>query len=224
MPDYRITVRQNTAGWTIVALMLIVGVVAYVGLRGSAQASAGRASMTASLKVVPTMRYVTVSPTETRFTRCKFGPPGAPFHSTSTALGYPNGRCWIGKLRTTWPIKIIRDPQSEILVWGYDAVPMDGGTEWRLCNLGAHPAVACKGPNGLPGKDQFVVENFWPGGQNSTGLTNARLCASTSTSSGSCLLTMGRSQSEGIEVIGPSIPDDNSTSWKIRITWIAVPP
>jgi hypothetical protein len=224
VPDYKITVRQDTAGWTIVALMLIIGVVAYVALRGSAQASPGGASTTASLKVVPTMRYVIVSPTATKFARCKFGPRGAPFHSTSTALGYPNGRCWIGKLRSTWPIKISRDPQSEVLVWGYNAVPSDGGTQWRLCNRGADPAVACMGPGGRPGRDQFFVENFWAGGQNATGLTDATRCAATFTSSSSCLLSMGQSQSEGMAVIGPSRPDDNSTLWRIRIAWIAVPP
>jgi len=170
------------------------------------------------------MRYAIVSPTETKFTRCKFGPGGAPFHSTSTALGYPNGRCWIGKSRSTWPIKINRDPQSEVLVWGSNAVPSDGGTQWRLCNLGADPAVACNGPHGLPGKDQFVVENFWAGGQNRTGLTDAQLCAATFTSSGGCFVSMGQSQSEGMVVIGPSTPDDNSIFWKIRISWIAVPP
>jgi len=223
VPDYRITVRQDTAGWTIVALMLIIGVVAYVALRGSAQASAGGASRTANLKVVPTMRYVTVSPAETKFTRCKFGPPRSPFRSTSTALGYPNGRCWIGKLGSAWPVKIKRDPQSEVLVWGYDAVPADGGTQWRLCNRGADPAVTCKRANNLPGRDQFFVENFWAGGQHPTGLTDAQLCAATLTSSGGCVLTMGQSQSEGIKVIGPSGPDDNSTLWRIKIAWIAVP-
>jgi hypothetical protein len=224
VPDYRITVRQDTAGWTIVALMLIIGVVAYVALRGSAQASSGGVSTTANLKVVPTMRYVIVSPAETKFTRCNFGPPGAPFRSTSTALGYPHGHCRIGKPGSTWPIKISTDPQSKVLVWGYNALPSDGGTQWRLCNRGADPAVTCDGPQGLPGKDQFVVENFWAGGQNPAGLTDAQLCAATSTSSSSCLVSMGRSQSEGIAVIGPLAPDDNSTLWRIRIAWIAVPP
>jgi hypothetical protein len=220
VPDYKITVRRDTAGWTIVALMVIVGVIAAVGF--GASAPPGGARTTANLSVVPTMRYVTVSPARTKFTHCKGGT--GRFRSTHASLGYPNANCRIGNRRSR-PIKIKSRPRPEVLVWGYNAVPADGGTQWRLCNPGAaDPAIACKGPNGLPGKDQFVVVNYWRGGQHNIGLTDAQQCSVAFASSSDCLRLPGQSQRESLKVIGPTAPHDNSTFWRIRIFWIAVPP
>ncbi len=69
MPDYVITVRRST-GWTILALMIIIGVLAVAGLGASAQSPPGSGSTTATLKVVPTMRTVTVSPGASTFAYC----------------------------------------------------------------------------------------------------------------------------------------------------------
>jgi hypothetical protein len=104
------------------------------------------------------------------------------------------------------------------------AIPADGGTAWQLCNLGAHPAVPCKGRRRLPGRDQFVVENFSDQGKNTAGLTNSRLCDTQFNGVGGCLAQSGQSQQEGLVLIGPSTPDDTSRTWTVTITWTAVPP
>jgi hypothetical protein len=223
VPDYRITVRRDTAaGWTILALIIIVGVVG-AGFGASAQAPPGSGSTTATLKVVPTMRYVNVSPAKTTFADCMGGT--APFPSTHTALGYPNGSCSVGKPGAIWPVTIKNGPQADIYVQSSNAVPADGGTQWLLCNRREHPADACTGRRGRPGIDQFVVENFSQGRKKLTQLTNAsNVCDARFNSSGGCPALTGQSQREGIVLIGPSKPDDTSTLWKIKITWIAVPP
>jgi hypothetical protein len=223
VPDYRITVRRDTAaGWTILALMIIIGVVG-AGFGASAQPPPGSGSTTATLKVVPTMRYVTVSPAKTTFADCTGGT--APFPSTHAALGYPNGSCSVGKPRATWPITIKNGPQANIYVQSSNAVPSDGGTQWVLCNVGGRSTVACNGRGGRPGKDQFVVENFSQVRQKLSELTNANnVCDTEFNSSRGCPALTGQSQREGIVLIGPSKSDDTSTFWKIKITWIAVPP
>lgn len=221
MPDYKVTVRRSTAGWTIVVLMIIIGVVA-AGFGTPAQAPPGSAGTTATLKVVPTMRYVTVSPAKTTFDRCRYGQ--APFHSKPTALGYPHSHCWVGEPNAKWPITIKNGPRADILVQASNAVPSDGGNQWRLCKIGGDSAVACDGHHGLPGKDQFVVTDFSSTGRHRTELTGTYVCDTEFNSSGGCLALTGQSQREGLELIGPSTPDDNSTSWKVTITWIAVAP
>jgi hypothetical protein len=221
VPDYRVSVRRYTAGWAILAAIIVIGVVG-AGFGASTEAPPGSGSTTATLKVVATMRYVTVSPAKTAFADCKFG--GHVFPSTHAALGYPHGRCWVGTPGAKWPITIKNGPQANILVQGSNAVPSDGGTEWLLCNRGANPAVACTGPGGLPGEDQFILENFSQAGQKHSGLTNTSTCDAAFNPAGGCPASTGDSQREGLELIGPSQPDDTSTLWKIQITWIAVPP
>lgn len=218
MPDYVIKVQRST-GWTIVALMIIVGILALAGLGASAQSPPGRQG--ASLKVVPTMRTLTVS-ASAAFAYCTKG--NVPFRSAPTALGYPNGRCSIGKPGSIWPVTITNGPGGQVFIQGSNAVPSDGLVQWRLCNLGPYPVVECKGPGGLPGKDQFVVKNFSRVGQNPSGLTDTMTCDDEFNSTGGCLARTGQSQREGIALIGPSMPDDSSTSWTIKILWIAVPP
>src|SRR5260221_11544005 len=93
--------------------MIIIGVVG-AGFGASAQPPPGNGSTTATLKVVPTMRYVTGSPAKTTFADCTGGT--APFPSTHVALGYPNGSCSVGKPRATWPVTINNGPQATISV------------------------------------------------------------------------------------------------------------
>jgi hypothetical protein len=217
--DYVIKVRRST-GWTILVLMIIIGILALAGLGASAQSPPRREG--AALKVVPTLRTLTVSAGAATFADCTDGK--APFHSAATALGYPNGRCWIGKPRSNWPITIKAGPSAYIFIQGSNAVPSDGLVQWRLCNRGPEPAVTCKGPGGLPGKDQFIMKNFSRFGQNPTGLTRTAVCDAEFNSGGGCLASTGQSQQEGIKLTGPSMPDDSSTVWTIKIIWIAVPP
>ena len=219
VPD--IVVRVRRSHWLLLAVLVVLVVLALGALRRPSSVAGN--STTASLSVVPTTLSVTVSPGTTKFGNCSGG--GAPA-STPTALGYPNGRCSVGMpgAAGSFPITISnKGKAADIYVNGSNAVPSDNGTHWRLCNQGAHPAVACTGPAGLPGADQYVAENFASGGQNPNGLTDAPACDDEFVSPG-CSATTGQSQSEGIELIGPTQSADTSTSWTVTITWTAVAP
>jgi hypothetical protein len=165
---------------------------------------------------------VTVSPAKTTFSDCSGG--HYPFASTPSAMGYPHASCLVGRPGTTWPITIKNGVRAKILVRSSSAIPANGGTPWQLCNLGPHPVVPCKGRAGLPGRDQFVVENFSNDGQNNSGLTSTRHCDTEFGPAGACLAQSGQSQHEGVELVGPSTPDDTSRTWTVIITWTAVPP
>lgn len=220
MPEYVIRV-QRSAGWAVVLLgvLLVVGVIVVLN-RPTPVASNG-ASITVSLRVVPTIRSVTVSPGTATFSNCAGGSAGADTASTSTALGYPNGRCWVGKQGAagTFPITITyKGPPGEVYVVGSNAAPSTGSTQWGLCNS----AVACTGPAGLPGADQYLVRNFGSGSSSSTELTDSLAC-DRQFGPGGCSATPGQSQKEGIELIGPESTGSTSSLWTVTITWLAGP-
>jgi hypothetical protein len=215
------------------ALRAILAIGALTGLAACGTAAAQSppapgpaASIPVKLKVVPTVRSVTISPAKAKFGDCQGGWASRNTASTPAALGYPNGYCWLGKPMTSFPVTITNSGiAADIYVSGSDAVPADGGAQWSLCNLGAHPAVACTSRGGLsPGKDQYVVQNFAPNrGLNSTGLTNTPTCDVNFGPGDSCWTTSGQSQREGFELTGPAVIDDSSTSWTVTIIWTPVP-
>lgn len=222
MPEYLVRVRPST-GWAILGGIVVVGVVAVTGFRSAPVGPSSSGSTVATLQVVPTMRSVTVSPTATTFAGCSGGK--LPLRSTRTALGFPNGQCSIGsRKRDIFPIKITNGRKAKILVRSSPAIPQDGKTEWQLCNHGANPAVACKGPGGAPAKDQFMVENFSRSALNATGLAKSGVCDAEFGPSGDCIASTGESEREGILLIGPHQPDDVSTTWTVTITWTVEPP
>jgi hypothetical protein len=222
VPDYTVRVRPNS-GWAILVGMVAVGVIAVAGFRSAPESPAGSGSTTATLQVVPTMRTVIVSPGTTKFGRCYGGKYG--LRSTGKALGFPNGHCSIGsRKKRVFPIKIANGREAEIYVKSSAAVPADGKTEWKLCNRGSAPVVACKGPNDNPAKDQFIVQNFSKRGLNETGLTRSRTCDAEFGQSKDCLAATGETEREGIRLIGPHWPDDPSTTWTVTITWLVAPP
>jgi hypothetical protein len=185
-------------------------------------------SVSISLKVVPTVRGVAVSPSRASFGNCSGGNAGNNTASTPTALGFPNGRCWVGKpgANGSFPITITNTGiASYIDVNGAPAVPSDGGAQWSLCNLGSHPVVSCSSHGGnSPGTDQYLVQNFAGNGrQNSAGLTNTPSCDAEFGTAGGCRMEQGEAQQEGFELIGPMAPDDTSTSWTVTITWTPYP-
>ena len=113
---------------------------------------------------------------------------------------------------------------SAIYVSGSSATPSDGGNGWALCDRGSHPAVACTAHDGgLPGTDQYLLENFSSAGEHTTGLTGTPACDPEFDASGHCWAVQGASQNEGIELIGPLASSDTSTKWTITITWTPVP-
>ena len=201
---------------------------------GSASQPAGTPgkgqSIAISLKVVPTVVAVTVSPSSASFGGCTGGNKSVNTASTGNALGFPNGRCWLGTPGShgTFPITITNTGvAADIYVNGASASPSDNGTGWGLCNIGANPASACTGTGGkLPGDDQYLLQNFAGGSTNATGLTGTMTCDD-EFAAGSCSAVQGDSQQEGIELTGPTSTADQSTKWTVTITRTAfslVPP
>jgi hypothetical protein len=185
----------------------------------------GSSSISISLKTVPTLVSVTVSPSTARFGGCSGGNRSVNTASTSGALGFPNGQCWLGKAGSggSYPITITNTGvAAKIFVNGGNAVPSDGGTQWGLCNLGSSPAVGCANGSGkMPGNNQYLLQNFAAGSDNTAGLTNNSVC-DPEFSAGSCQAVTGDAQQEGIEITGPELSSDTATSWTVTIKWTAV--
>jgi hypothetical protein len=194
------------------------------GIKTAALEHAGKAaSINLSLTTVPTIRSVTVSPASASFATCSGGMASQNTRSTTSKLGFPNGRCVVGLVNPgIYPITITNTGiASAIYVSGSSASPADGGTEWALCNRGFNPFVDCRGHDGLPGSDQYFVENFSPLGDRHSGLSDTPTCDIEF--GPRCWAVQGASQTEGLELIGPSGSSDSSTKWSLTITWIPVP-
>jgi hypothetical protein len=216
--EYVLQVRRRT-GWIVFFVLLALALVFVFFLNRPAKVAGNGASIAISLKTVPAVRSVTVSPGKATFSGCTGGNGAADEKSTSTELGYPNGHCWDGNPGGTFPIKIkYSGPPGKVYVSGSNAVPAAGSTQWSLCN----PAAACTGPDGQPGANQYMVKNFAAGRNSSTGLTGTLACDQEFGAQG-CSATPGQSQTEGVELIGPESSGNTSPSWTITITWAAGP-
>jgi hypothetical protein len=212
---------------------LVLALVAAAGLAACATSSQGTpagtpgkgSSIAISLKVVPTIVSVTVSPSSAAFAGCAGGNASVNTASTSAALGFPNGHCSLGTPGShgSFPITITNaGVAANVDVNGGNAVPSDKGTEWGLCNFGTNPAAKCSADDGkLPGNNQYVVQNFAAGSMNPTGLTGTMTC-DTQFAAGGCSAVQGDAQAEGILVTGPASSSDQSTAWTVTITWTAV--
>jgi len=185
----------------------------------------GSSSIAISLKTVPTLVSVSVSPSTATFGSCTGGNGSVNTASTSGALGFPDGQCWLGKAGSggSYPITITNTGvAAKIFVNGGNAVPSDNGTQWGLCNLGSSPAVSCANGSGkLPGNNQYLLQNFAAGGENTAGLTNTSVCDA-EFAAGSCAAVTGDAQQEGIKITGPELSSDTATSWTVTIKWTAV--
>jgi hypothetical protein len=185
----------------------------------------GSSSIAISLKTVPTLVSVTVSPTTAAFGHCTGGASTSNTPSTSGALGFPNGQCRLGKAGSgaSYPITITNTGVAATIdVSSGNAVPSGGGAQWGLCNLGPNPATACTSDSGkLPGNDQYLVQNFAAGKMNTAGLTASRVC-DTAFAAGGCSALQGDAQQEGVELTGPQSSDNHATSWTVTITWTAI--
>jgi hypothetical protein len=185
----------------------------------------GSASITITLKTVPTVVSVSVSPSTATFGGCTGGNSSVDTASTSGALGFPNGQCWVGKSGSggSYPITITNTGvAAKIDVSSGNAVPSVTGTQWGLCNLGNSPAVSCANGSGkLPGNNQYLLQNFAAGSVNTAGLTGTSAC-DPEFAAGSCAAVTGDAQTEGIKVTGPELSSDTATSWTVTITWTAV--
>ena len=205
--------------WIIFIVVLGLILVFLLFTNRPAPAASNGASIAISLKTVPTIRSITVSPSTTSFSNCTGGDSSLDTASTSTELGYPNGHCWDGDPSGSFPIKIkYKGPPGQVFVSSSNAVPGSGGSQWSLCSS----ANACSGPHDLPGTDQYMVKNFGAGRNSSTGLTGSPTCDHEFGQQG-CSATSGQSQTEGVELIGPHDSGNTSTSWTVTITWGAAP-
>lgn len=213
--------------WALVPVLAIV--IAGCGIKPQGPAAGQPTSVNLKLSTVPTIRSVTVTvlPSDAKFANCSGGRQRLNTRSTSTQLGYPNGRCWVGSPDPvgSFPIKITNTGiASYIDVNGSNASPSDEGDQWGLCNLGGRAPVTCKGhDHHFPGSNQYLVQNFGPQGTNYPGLTTTPECDRLFSPAGRCWAVQGASQVEGIELTGPRESSDNSTRWTVTITWTPVP-
>jgi hypothetical protein len=214
-------------GSRAVLALVTIAALGACGQPQSAAAPGAGASITISLKVVPTVRSVTVSPGTATFGSCGGGSASLNTQSTSSALGYPNGYCWVGSPGSggRFPVTVTNTGiASYIEVSSGNAAPSDNGRQWSLCNLGSNPAVSCTGSSGLPAMDQYVLQSFASNGkQNADGLTGSPSCDADFGTAHQCWTVQGDNAAEGFRLIGPEAPDDSSTSWTVRITWEASP-
>jgi hypothetical protein len=215
--EFVIQIRRRT-GWLVFLVVLALILLFFWFSSRPAPAASNGSSITISLKTVPTIRSVTVSPGKATFSNCSGGNSSLYTKSTSAELGYPNGNCWDGDPSGSFPIKIkYKGPPGQVFVAGSNAVPASGGSQWSLCSSG------CSGSNNLPGADQYMVKNFGAGLNSSTGLTGTLSCDHQFGAQG-CSATPGQSQSEGVELIGPETSGNTATSWTITIMWAAALP
>ena len=222
--------QTSRSGKQLAVLQLGVGLaLAGCGFAAHAKQPDGKtATLNLSLKTVPNVRSVTISPEKESFANCTGGKINNNTASTTSRLGYPNATCWVGEINPigVYPVKITNTGiASFVYVNGSTATPSDDGNQWKLCNLGEDPVATCDGyKNRLPGVDQYVVRNFSSTGTNMAGLTGDPACDPAFGPKGKCRAGLGAVQHEGFELIGPSAATDaSSTSWTMTITWTPVP-
>jgi hypothetical protein len=220
---------MNRSGvWIVLAIVGIAVVSCGISrISGGVPQGAGQsASVSLSLTTVPNVRSVTVSPAKAAFGTCNGGLATRNTLSTGGKLGFPNGRCFVGLASPgIYPITITNTGiASDIYVNGTSANPSDDGNQWVLCGGRGHDgAVECTGRHGRPGTDQYLVETFSPAGDQATGLGTTPKCDTEFDTAHRCWAAEGASQSEGIELVGPSDSSDTSTKWTMMITWTPVP-
>jgi hypothetical protein len=183
----------------------------------------GSGSVTAHLKVVPTIRSVTVSPGSVNFGSCEEGTGDTA--SAGDQMGYPNGICWVGNTGSDghFPVTVTYTGLAgNVWVHAEDAVSDDNGN-WSLCDPTGKPA--CTGGQNQPGDNQFTVMTFAQDVNNYHLLTSDATCDIEFQAGGSCTAAPAEFQSltahEGIRLIGPEASGDSSTSWSVTIVWQA---
>jgi hypothetical protein len=219
----------------VIAAVLVVLFLFTRGSNGSGNqdgsSSSSTSQVTGHLSVVPTIRSITVSPGSVTFHDCTGG--NGATNSTPQAMGYPNGSCSVGVtgVNQSFPITVTYTGlPGTVEVNATSAVPSDGGTNWSLCSPPGQSQPNCTGGLGLPGKDQYTVENFGQAVANATLVTGNAACDKQFDQGpgGGCSASpaefQSQTQHEGLMLTGPSTWDDHSTSWTMTVTWTAVGP
>lgn len=221
----------SASGWraviSVTGAALVLAAVAGCGTVPTAPAgSVGSGSITLKLHTVKTTRNVSVGPAAGAFGTCTGGLKKYNTPSKTGQLGYPNGRCEFPAPKAAL-IKITNTGiAGHIEVNGNPAVPSDpNGQQWALCNVGSQPPVACTGTGrSRPGKDQYLLQNFGPGGLNRAGLTGTPQCDREFRASHSCWVMQGAASFEGLDLTGPAEATDHlATTWTVVVTWTAAP-
>src|SRR5437773_1454432 len=100
----------------------------------------GSGSVTAHLKVVPTIRSVTVSPGSVDFRNCTEGTGDTA--SAGDQMGYPNGICWVGNTGSNghFPVTVTYTGLAgNVWVSASGAVSDGNGAGWSLCDPTGKP-------------------------------------------------------------------------------------
>ena len=182
----------------------------------------GSGSVTAHLKVVPTIRSVTVSPDSVNFGSCQEG--SGDTASAGDQLGYPNGICWVGDTGSNghFPVTVTYTGLAGN-VWVHAENAVSGSGSWSLCDPTGKPA--CTGDQNNPGDNQVTVMTFAQDVNDYHMLTSDAECDIEFQAGGFCTAAPAQFQSvtahEGIRLIGPKASDDSSTSWSVTIIWQA---
>jgi hypothetical protein len=183
----------------------------------------GSGSVTAHLKVVPTIRSVTVSPDSVNFGNCTEG--SGDTTSAGDQLGYPNGICWVGNTGSNghFPVTVTYTGLAGNVWVSASGAVSDNNGNWSLCDPTGKPA--CTGGQNQPGNNQVTVMTFAQDVNYYHMLTSDAECDIEFQAGGSCTAAPAQFQSvtthEGIRLIGPKASDDGSTSWSVNITWVA---
>ncbi len=164
--------------WLLLPIVMIG--VASCGISAAPQGAGTSGSISLSLTTVPTVRSITVSPATAAFSECEGGKSSQDTKSTLGKLGFPNGQCSVGLTNpAVYPITITNTGiASYVYVNGTSASPADDGSQWALCNIGDHPAVACRSNDKrLPGADLVPgAELPVPFGESRSGITGTPAC------------------------------------------------
>ena len=211
-----VRVPRHRIAWLAMPVALIA--LAACGTAPAPQGSSNGATITLTLHTVSDLRSVVISPTRGTFTGCGGGSAYDQTHSAGKLLGFPNGYCEF------YPITVTNQGiPAHVEVYGSDASAADGDGQWTLCNLGSQPAVACTGPRGKPGLNQYLLANFNQTQTYRAGLTANLSCDHVFNQVHRCWAGHRARQLEGIKVTGPSQATDTSTTWTMTVTWFAVP-
>lgn len=205
--------------------LVVLALVGFIGLQASSLLASNHkisssASTNATVNVLPTITSITVSPDSETFGHCHGGI--SPNSSTSTLLGYPNGECTVGNLKSNaYPITIKNTGiPAFIRVSASNAVPADHGAAWKLCS--PQGKVTCTGTDAKPGAEQFEAWTASTGEVNPSGLTANSACDYAFDASSGCTAGRNASRTEGLKLIGPESFTDPSTAWTVTVTWLAL--
>ena len=194
--------RPGRRAWAMLVVPVLVLATAAVGIAPAGAATTATATGTMAVGV----RSVSVSPTTFSIGECSLD-------GTPTILQFPNDHCLVG-----WFVITNGTAASHIDMAVSAFRPADRRQAWNPC--GAPGGVACSGPGGAPGKDQFLWQSNW--GQ-TFGLT-AQCDQHSAPLAATCPLTDSGATGQDYDIMeGPTSSTDQSASFTITLTWTALP-